>query len=390
MNKYSKKLHKQALADLTHRAKGGIGIYLAIWFIITLYYQLHLRFPVFFYINTAILLCIFFSRVWHFRVFKRDSEASVSKMYRWLIGSILFAGIHWGVMFAIILFYWDDSGMPYIWYLVTMSLAIGGSVVLSISNTIRVLYPLALVVPGLCILFIFGGNEQWAFATFSILTLLYIYVTTKVTNADYWSGVKNRFLAEKRAKRMEQLCHTDQLTQLNNRMYFDQKFSEEWKRSLRTKSPLSIFMLDLDHFKVINDSYGHVFGDECLKRVAETLLATIQRETDSIARYGGEEFVIVLPDTDQQDSEAIATKALQAIANIGLSVEGLEVPITCSIGIATGYAQLDQNREILLKRADGALYLAKNKGRNRVEIDSTINASTIDASIIDASIISAS
>jgi diguanylate cyclase (GGDEF)-like protein len=120
------------------------------------------------------------------------------------------------------------------------------------------------------------------------------------------------------------------------------------------------------------------------------LLATIQRETDSIARYGGEEFVIVLPDTDQQDSEAIATKALQAIANIGLSVEGLEVPITCSIGIATGYAQLDQNREILLKRADGALYLAKNKGRNRVEIDSTINASTIDASIIDASIISAS
>jgi hypothetical protein len=84
-----------------------------------------------------------------------------------------------------------------------MSLAIGGSEVLSISNATRIFYPLALVVPGLFILFIFGGGEQWASATISITTLLYVHMTINVTNADYWSGVKNRRLAEKRAKRMD-------------------------------------------------------------------------------------------------------------------------------------------------------------------------------------------
>jgi hypothetical protein len=85
--------------------------------------------------------------------------------------------------------YWNNSGMPYIWLLVTMSLAIGGSEVLSISNATRIFYPLALVVPGLCILFIFGGGEQWASAKVSITTLLYVHMTIKVTNADYLSKI---------------------------------------------------------------------------------------------------------------------------------------------------------------------------------------------------------
>lgn len=375
MHQYSDQLKKQALIDLSNRAKSGISLYPIIWLIITLSYQFHTKSPAFFYTNSAILLVIFVIRVWHLKLFKQGTDIDAAKMYRWLVYLVLISGLHWGLMFTFILLYWDiQSSTTSVWILVTISMAIGGSMVLSISNKLRSYYPMLLILPGVCSLIIYGGTDQWVVAAIGIATLIYLQTTTKLSHDDYWDSVKNRFLAEKRARKMERLSYTDQLTQLNNRMYFDQKFAEEWKRSSRSQSPLSILMLDLDYFKVINDSYGHVFGDECLRQVAVALLSTIQRETDSIARYGGEEFVVLLPDTNQQDSEAIATKAIQAIANIGLYVEGLEVSLTCSIGIATGYAQLDQSREILLKSADDALYLAKNKGRNRVQIGSTINA----------------
>lgn len=375
MQQFYDQLQKQSLIDLTKRAKGGILIYPALWLVISLSYQLHIWSPLFFYSNAIILFCIFASRICHLIVFNSQSEYTVSKMRWWLVVTILFAGLHWGIMTTIILFQWNSSSVQYIWIIVTMSLSIGGAVVLSISNKIRVLYPLFLLIPGIFVLILGGSSDQLILALSGIISLVYIHGATRVINADYWEGLKSRCLAEERAEKMENLSHTDQLTQLKNRMYFDQKFAEEWKRSSRLKSPLSILMLDLDYFKVINDSYGHMFGDECLRRVAESLLATIHRETDSVARYGGEEFVVLLPDTNPQDGKIIAARVLMSIANIGLGVDSHKIPLTCSIGIATGYAELDKNREILLKSADDALYLAKNKGRNRIQVGTTINAS---------------
>ncbi|MFT5657210.1 MAG: diguanylate cyclase (GGDEF)-like protein [Gammaproteobacteria bacterium] len=368
MFKNPEQLQKYALKDLTNRAKGGIALYPAIWFVITLSYQTHINFPAFFAINAALLFCIFCSRLAHLFASKYRPEISVSKMYNWLVGSILLTALQWGLMLAFMLSDWDATDPRNVWIVVSMSLTIGGAVVLSISNAIRLFYPLLMIVPGICVLSLQGGVDQWAYVTIAILALVYIFSTTKVTHVDYWAAIENRFLAETRAEQMELLSRTDQLTQLNNRMYFEQRFAEEWKRSSRSESPLSILMLDLDHFKVINDSYGHVFGDKCLRQVAATLRGTVHRENDSIARFGGEEFVMLLPDTNQQDAQRIAAKVLKAVSEIILTAENNQINLTCSIGVATAFARHDGNREALLIKADDAMYLAKTKGRNRIQL----------------------
>ena len=155
------------------------------------------------------------------------------------------------------------------------------------------------------------------------------------------------------------------MTQLKTRSYFDTRFREEWKRGDRQQSQLSLLMLDLDHFKDLNDRHGHVFGDYCLQRVAQTLKSDLQRETDIVARYGGEEFVVLLPDTEAEYAALVAERLRQAVADIEITHAGENVRLTCSIGGATALPDFHDNRESLVKNADAALYRAKADGRNR-------------------------
>jgi diguanylate cyclase (GGDEF)-like protein len=131
----------------------------------------------------------------------------------------------------------------------------------------------------------------------------------------------------------------------------------------RAASPLSAVLLDLDHFKQINDTYGHAAGDDVLAAVGTTLKASL-RASDFVGRYGGEEFVVLLPDTGYAEGEAIAEKIRGAIAAI--TVSGVSRPITASIGFAI-FPDNAHDSVMLLRNADRALYSAKSNGRNRVE-----------------------
>ena len=166
---------------------------------------------------------------------------------------------------------------------------------------------------------------------------------------------------------MEQLSITDQLTKLKNRLYFDKKFDEEWQRSSRMKLPLSVLLIDIDNFKEINDNYGHLFGDECLRLIASTISSELLRASDCVARYGGEEFVALLPNTEEDETRAIAEKLVKAISNVGSKIDDKKINITCSIGGATTLPDYQDNKEHLLKQADIALYQAKNNGRNQYQ-----------------------
>jgi len=161
------------------------------------------------------------------------------------------------------------------------------------------------------------------------------------------------------------LSSKDGLTGLNNRRVFDSKLQEYWSLALRNGKPMSLLIIDIDHFKQINDSRGHQCGDQVLQQFAELLQRSLQRPGDFIARYGGEEFAVLLADTPAPGAETIADKIVRQAAQAHFSWQGDEFQISVSVGVATQRLEQDATPEELVGNADAALYQAKHRGRNR-------------------------
>ena len=166
--------------------------------------------------------------------------------------------------------------------------------------------------------------------------------------------------------RLEALAHTDPLTQLVNRRALTIRLVTEMERVRRYNAPLSMLLIDLDHFKLVNDTYGHMAGDDVLAAVA-VLLQRAVRSVDLVARYGGEEFVVVLPETGRQGAVAFAERIREKVAAYNFSIgESQQIRITTSIGVATYPSPRLDSVEDLFRAADIALYRAKGNGRNLV------------------------
>ena len=164
---------------------------------------------------------------------------------------------------------------------------------------------------------------------------------------------------------LENLSITDALTGIANRRHFEWRLSEEVERARRYKYPLSALLLDLDHFKQVNDNYGHQIGDIVLQQVAQRLKSSLRR-TDFLARYGGEEFVVLAPQTPAERAIILGERLRQVIAESPITVsDDLQIRITLSVGIAV-FPDHAQNESELIGAADAALYKAKQMGRNRV------------------------
>jgi diguanylate cyclase (GGDEF)-like protein len=176
---------------------------------------------------------------------------------------------------------------------------------------------------------------------------------------------------------LRELSVTDGLTRVHNRMYFEQQFEKEWRRCSRHALPLSILMIDADHFKQLNDSAGHLVGDLCLQSIAKEIQNNFKRSGEVVARYGGEEFIVLLPDTNQSKALAAAEGMRGAIERLSFSDDsGANYRVTVSIGVSTTIPSIDQRPEQLIATADGALYEAKDAGRNRVHSIPIISSRT--------------
>jgi len=169
-------------------------------------------------------------------------------------------------------------------------------------------------------------------------------------------------------RKLEMLTITDALTEVRNRRYFDQVLERDFNRAHREREMLCIMMLDIDHFKRVNDEYGHQAGDEALRCVAQILKQHIHRNTDLIARYGGEEFAIILPNTSVEGAAFVAECLRKTIASTAVKSDGISLNLTVSIGIMGDEPRAGDHPDRWIKEADDALYKAKESGRNQVVV----------------------
>jgi diguanylate cyclase (GGDEF)-like protein len=365
LHSYHEQLQTLALSDLTTRAKSGILTYLGVWLILSFAYDIVTQHPAFFLVNTVILTCFFVLRVAHYIILTRSKNPDINFLHQWLVVTILLASAHWGGMSAWAIYDPELAAIRTLILIITPAFALGGACTLSISSEIRTLYPLFMCLPLVGTLIHIGGTESLVFAAMMVICLIYIFSSSKASHNDYWAAITNHLVAEERAELMEQLSTTDPLTQLKNRMFFDKEFNKEWRRCSRMNCPISVIMIDLDHFKKLNDDYGHLFGDECLKRAANAIRNEVARPADCVARYGGEEFIVLLPNTNAKGAYNIGKRMLSAVSGLSLQVDGKPVNLTCSIGSATTIPDFRQDRSNLIKDADTALYYAKEHGRNQ-------------------------
>lgn len=203
---------------------------------------------------------------------------------------------------------------------------------------------------------------------FTTFILFYISITSRRTAIIQQQVIEKTEELSKLNEQLKLLSRSDPLTGIANRRYMDETLDREWSRAIRNKTHISFILADIDCFKDYNDNYGHVIGDTCLKKVATTLEALINRPTDLVARYGGEEFALILSETE--NAASIAESCRKAIEDLQIPHGHSSVSnvITISVGLCTYEPRIGIQASTLIKSADKALYKAKESGRNAVRI----------------------
>jgi diguanylate cyclase (GGDEF)-like protein len=355
----------QALIDLSARARGGIFIYILLWFITAFWADIPTITPTEFYFNSVCVIVISLLRMSHLLLLKKYARSHTHEMYIILVMMIILVGLFWGLLSCWVMFFSPYEQLKYPYMAILSAVGIGGTTVLSISRAIAYSYPFLIFVPSILMALFIGGGENHTMSCLALLSMAYVVEASRTTRNDYESAVHNRILAEERSQQLKKISTTDELTGLKNRKYYNEQIFLEWQGCRRSKLPISILMYDLDHFKNINDEFGHMLGDDCLRLVASMLAKEVARDTDIVARFGGEEFIIILPNTDIIGATQLAERLVTATRNLSFLVNNQPITIKCSIGVASTIPASKNTHEKLISSADKALYEAKAAGRNR-------------------------
>ena len=203
-----------------------------------------------------------------------------------------------------------------------------------------------------------------------LLTILTKECSLVMENTLLYERLRKKHLSLERANReIKLLSRRDSLTGCYNRGYLNELLPREVIRALRYKRPLAVAMCDIDHFKKVNDTYGHQVGDQVLKKMVQSITELIRNDTDWLARYGGEEFLLVLPETSLENGRGLAQRLRKHVAREVIESAGDKISITASFGV-TGFDASDPagviTPEALINKADQYLYEAKKRGRNQV------------------------
>lgn len=219
-------------------------------------------------------------------------------------------------------------------------------------------------------------NRTYTFSSF--LGMALAYAIDRQHRENYLQDCMielNRLELMRQAQQLSILSQQDALTGLANRRYLDEVLENEWKRSIRHEVPITIMMIDIDFFKLYNDTLGHIQGDQCLRRIAILLGSISSRSGDLAARYGGEEFLLLFSMMDKDQALIQVQRLMQLMQNIGIAHPRSNVSkyVTISVGVATTTPHLNDSLSEFISQADHALYVAKNNGRNQYHVATSEN-----------------
>jgi len=356
----------RCVLDTSERASTATFIYPGVWLAVTLATQAAAIWPWLVWGNAVGLVLLAIVRAGHARRLPELLRQNPQRAELTFNALSLMSAAYWGSLTAVCM--WLAPLQPLAWTMlvITAGMVAAGNTMLGFNPALRYPYPITMLAPVVVAEVLVPVPAHLLVMALQCVFAAYLARSSQLVHQDYWEGRHARRLAEQQARELELASLTDGLTQVPNRMHFDRQLTHEWGRQCRRGGHLSVLLVDLDHFKNINDSFGHPFGDTCLQAVARALQEACGRSTDFVARYGGEEFVVLLPDTDATGAESVAEQMLARVRELVLRSEALEVRVTCSIGVATVTPRHDKRATDLVQRADSALYAAKHGGRNRL------------------------
>lgn len=362
------KLDPRVLDDLTKRSTTGVFFYMLVPVVLVLtdhYLQRHMELSLAAF-GTFCILCLL--RLGHVLYWWRRVPKPLQWINPWLFFvSVLLTALAWGLGAAVVL---SQEGEPHVQMLMiicTAGFCAGGVMSFMPLRRLAICYALLMLLPST--IAIFQQVDTPGLGVAMVLYGLYLSLITLRGSHEYWKALKNERLLEEKTRQLKKASRTDGLTGLFNRRHFDELFDLAWGLAGRQQTPLTLILCDIDHFKKVNDTYGHQAGDAYLRLLGGHLKAVFQRETDVVARYGGEEFAMLLTGRDAIESRPLAERLRQQVAKSGLPYEGENIRTTLSIGMASCIPGPDLNRDRLITRADNALYDAKAAGRNTVMTD---------------------
>jgi diguanylate cyclase (GGDEF)-like protein len=282
------------------------------------------------------------------------------------MASVAATALVWGAGFAFYMVQEGEYEAKMLMVMCTTGLCAGGIVAFIPARTLSVAFNLLMLIP--CALSLWVTGEGYLLGSLLVLFSVYMMLVSRRGNTEYWDALENEFLLGQKSRDLERISRVDVLTGLYNRRHFDEILDYQWHLSLREGRSLAVVIADIDHFKRINDTYGHLAGDAFLKATAMLLESVFKRETDIVARFGGEEFTVLMANTDAESARAMAEELRSSMAAFSLPYRDAQLKATISLGISALVPDLSRTASQLIGEADNALYRAKREGRNRVRV----------------------
>jgi len=303
----------RCLLDTAERTALGIWIYPGMWLTLSLVTNIGQRWPVLAWANLAALLAMACTRAVLNHQLAQWLASHRRLTERAFKGLTLAISAYWGTLTGACLTLPGDAPVGWLMLTLTVAFCAGGNTLFGINPSLRLPYPLAMIVPVVIAQALQATREHHIMMVIEMALTFYLHRSSRLVFKDYWDARHAQRLSAQQARELELASLTDGLTQIPNRLHFDRQFADEWARQCRHGAPVSVMIVDLDHFKRVNDTYGHPFGDACLQKVAQALQTVCARSTDFVARYGGEEFVVLLAETPASGARVMAERLLAAV-----------------------------------------------------------------------------